>query len=152
MAILGIRKLPGGWRTRPPARKPRCCGSPGRSVLMSYRCWSPPTEPSTIALDGRRLRPNILIGGVEGLAERDWPGKVIAVGDTRIQAAQLRQRCVMTTYDPDTLAQDRSVLVRIVRELEGTIALDCSVLVPGTIRVGDAVEVLASSAAPASGW
>ena len=85
-----------------------------------------------LALDGRRLRPNILIAGVEGLAERDWPGKIIAVGDTRIHAAQLRQRCVMTTYDPDTLAQDRSVLVRIVRELEGTIALDCSVLAPGT--------------------
>ena len=104
-----------------------------------------------LALDGRRLRPNILIGGVEGLAERDWPGKIIAIGGVRVHAAQLRQRCVMTTYDPDTLAQDRSVLVRIVRELGGTIALDCSVLVPGTIRVGDAVEILASSAAPASG-
>ena len=104
-----------------------------------------------LGIDGRRLRPNILIDGVEGLAERSWPGKIIAIGDVRIHAAQLRQRCVMTTYDPDTLAQDRSVLVRIVRELAGTIALDCSVLVPGTIRVGDAVEILASSAAPASG-
>jgi len=27
--------------------------------------------------DGRRLRPNIGVGGVEGLAERDWPGKAL---------------------------------------------------------------------------
>jgi len=26
--------------------------------------------------DSRRLRPNIVIGGVEGLSERDWPGRV----------------------------------------------------------------------------
>ena len=28
--------------------------------------------------DGRRLRPNIVIGGVEGLAEREWPGAMPA--------------------------------------------------------------------------
>ncbi len=47
----------------------------------------------------------------------------------------------MTTYDPDTLEQDRNVLFRIVKEFEGTMALDCSVLKPGKIRVGDEVTV-----------
>ncbi len=27
--------------------------------------------------DGRRLRPNLVIGGVEGLAERSWPGQCL---------------------------------------------------------------------------
>ena len=95
-----------------------------------------------IGLDRRRFRPNILIGGVEGLAERQWEGKRIRLGAVQIHAAQLRSRCVMTTYDPDTLEQDRSVLFRIVSDFDGTMALDCSVLKAGTIRVGDPVTVL----------
>ena len=97
---------------------------------------------AAIGLDRRRFRPNILIGGVEGLGEREWEGKNLRIGEVEIHAAQLRSRCVMTTYDPDTLAQDRNVLFRIVKEFEGTMALDCSVTKPGTIQVGDAVTLL----------
>jgi MOSC domain-containing protein len=96
---------------------------------------------AAIGLDRRRFRPNILIGGVEGLAERQWEGKRIRLGAVEIHAAQLRARCVMTTYDPDTLEQDRSVLFRIVSDFAGTMALDCSVTKPGTVSVGDLVTV-----------
>jgi uncharacterized protein len=34
--------------------------------------------------DGRRLRPNIIIGGVEGLAERSWPGRCLGIGDVLV--------------------------------------------------------------------
>jgi uncharacterized protein len=95
-----------------------------------------------LKIDRRRLRPNIVIAGVNGLTERDWPGGIIAIGDVRIRAQKLRERCVMTTYDPDTQEQDKSVLLRIIRDLDGTAALDCSVIEPGTIRAGDAVEIL----------
>ncbi len=94
-----------------------------------------------IGVDRRRFRPNIFIGGVEGLTERQWEGKRIRIGEVEIYAAQLRARCVMTTYDPDTLEQDRNVLFRIVKEFDGTMALDCSVQKPGTIRVGDPVTI-----------
>ena len=47
----------------------------------------------------------------------------------------------MTTYDPDTLEHDISVLQKIVWELDGRTALDCHVLEPGRVRVGDTVEV-----------
>jgi len=92
--------------------------------------------------DRRRFRPNILVGGVEGLAERQWEGKHLRLGEVEIYAAQLRARCVMTTYDPDTLEQDRNVLFRIVNEFDGTMALDCSVTKPGLIRVADPVLLL----------
>jgi hypothetical protein len=91
--------------------------------------------------DGRRLRPNIIIGGVEGLAERTWPGRNFKIGSLLIRAERLRPRCVMTTWDPDTQKQDISVLKRIVRELEGEMSLDCSVLNPGVIHVGDDVAL-----------
>lgn len=100
-----------------------------------------------LGVDRRRLRPNLVIGGVPGLEERNWPGRIMTIGAVQISLVKLRARCVMTTYDPDTQAQDRSVLVRIVKELKGTIALDCAVLRGGRIRVGDPVQLLAPGGA-----
>ena len=93
--------------------------------------------------DHRRLRPNIVIGGVQGLAEREWPGRRARIGGAVIEFAKLRGRCVMTTYDPDTLEQDIRVLRHIVNEFDGTLALDTAVIKPGRIAVGDKVEFLA---------
>jgi uncharacterized protein YcbX len=91
--------------------------------------------------DGRRLRPNLVIGGVEGLAERGWEGRVLRAGEVRVRAVNLRARCVMTTYDPDTQVQDLAVLQDIVDRFDGTLALDTEVLMGGTLRVGDPVEL-----------
>ena len=55
--------------------------------------------------------------------------------------AQLRMRCVMTTFDPDSLKQDLGVLRKIVRKAEGKLALDCAVANPGVLRVGDAISL-----------
>jgi uncharacterized protein len=93
-------------------------------------------------IDHRRLRPNILLADVPELEERKWPGKVLAIGDVRIHLEKLRERCVMTTFDPDTQEQNPTVLQRIVYELDGTTALDSSVLVEGRIRIGDQAEIL----------
>jgi hypothetical protein len=100
-----------------------------------------------LGVDHRRLRPNIVIGGVDGLAERGWPGRRLRVGGVIASVAKLRSRCVMTTYDPDTQEQDLSVLRRIVSEFGGQMALDCGVLVGGRITVGDPVELLEPEAA-----
>ena len=93
-------------------------------------------------IDHRRLRPNILLADVPELEERKWPGRIIAIGEVRIHAEKLRDRCVMTTFDPDTQAQDPSVLLRIVRELDGSTALDSSVITQGKIRVGDQAHIV----------
>jgi uncharacterized protein YcbX len=93
-------------------------------------------------MDRRRFRPNILVSGATADAEQSWPGKRLRIGKAIIAVASLRQRCVMTTYDPDTQVQDVSVLRRIVRERGGRLALDCSVIEPGRVALGDPVEVL----------
>lgn len=97
---------------------------------------------AALGVDGRRLRPNIVVGGVDGLGEREWPGRRLRIGEVEIAVAQLRARCVMTTYDPDTQVQDPGVLRRIVREFGGTMALDCAVLAAGPVRLGDPVTLL----------
>jgi uncharacterized protein YcbX len=95
-----------------------------------------------VGVDHRRFRPNILIGGVEELAETGWPGSYLRIGGVLIGIRKRRSRCVMTTFDPDTLDQDPSVLKRVVSSFAGTVALDCWVEAPGRIAVGDVVEVL----------
>ena len=92
--------------------------------------------------NGRRLRPNLVIGGVQGLAERTWEGKILRIGDVLIALADLRGRCVMTTYDPDTLAQDHRVLQSIVRRFDGRLALNAAVVRAGHVREGDRVELI----------
>jgi len=97
---------------------------------------------AAIGEDRRRFRPNILVAGVEGLGERTWEGRVLKMGECLIAAQDLRQRCVMTTFHPDTLAQDVGVLRRIVDEFDGVLGLNCSVLRAGALHVGDVVELV----------
>jgi uncharacterized protein YcbX len=92
--------------------------------------------------DVRRLRPNIVIDGVDGMDEIGWPGAELHIGEVVIALDSRRGRCPMTTVDPDTLAVDREVLKDIIRRFEGKLALNAEVLRPGTIRVGDHVELV----------
>jgi uncharacterized protein YcbX len=95
-----------------------------------------------LGVDRRRLRPNLVIGGVPGLAEREWEGRFLAIGDAVVGLADLRGRCIMTTFDPDTGAQDLGVLKRIQREFDGTFGLNAWVARPGRIAVGSEVRLL----------
>lgn len=92
--------------------------------------------------DGRRLRPNLVISGVDGLAERTWEGQCLRIGDAVVGIQDLRMRCVMTTFDPDTQLQDRNVLKYIAQRFGGKLALNCYVIQSGEIRVGDEVELV----------
>ena len=104
--------------------------------------------------NGRRLRPNIVIGGVDGLTERSWPGRTLRIGDAVIGMLKLRARCIVTTIDPDSGEQNLDVLRRIHREFDGCVALDCWVERPGRIHLGDPVEVVDEYLEPPArgGW
>lgn len=91
--------------------------------------------------DQRRLRANIVIGGVEGLGERNWPGGLLRVGTVRIGVQDLRSRCVMTSFDPDTIVQDKQITRGIYQRFEGKLALNCFVIEGGEIAVGDEVRL-----------
>ncbi len=92
--------------------------------------------------DVRRLRPNIVIDGVDGMDEITWPGAELHIADVVIALDSLRGRCPMTTVDPDTLEVDRGVLRDIITRFDGRLALNAAVLSPGTIHVGDPVRLV----------
>ena len=107
--------------------------------------------PLLLATDGRSPHsgamsgafvPSILIGGVEGLDERTWPGSELQIGDVVVRLDSLRARCPMTTVDPDTLGRDPEVLRDIGRRFGGRLALNADVARGGTIRIGDGVKLV----------
>jgi uncharacterized protein YcbX len=97
---------------------------------------------AAVGYDRRRFRPNLVIGGVEGLAEREWEGAGLQIGGVAIGMENLRARCIMTTFDPDTGKQDLGVLRRVQKEFGGVLGLNSFVITPGRIAVGDRVEVI----------
>jgi uncharacterized protein YcbX len=99
---------------------------------------------AAVGYDTRRFRPNLVIGGVPGLAERQWEGGQLRIGPVLIGMEDLRGRCIMTTFDPDSGAQDLGVLQRVQKEFNGRLGLNCYVAGPGRISVGDAVELVKS--------
>ena len=133
--LLGHRAAlgPGGeplvdgrpWRSAEVARDVVAAAGPGARLSRDEGEERYDVLPLLVATDGaieafgfdrRRLRPNLLISGVPGLLEREWEGRVLRAGAVLIGLHSLRARCVMTTFDPDTLEQDVGVLRRIQRE------------------------------------
>jgi hypothetical protein len=148
-----VDELP--WRHPLIAAEVERAAGPGARIVRAAGPERFDILPLLVATDGaieafgydrRRLRPNIVLAGVEGLAERGWEGEQIAIGDAMIGLATLRGRCIMTTFDPDTLAQDVDVLRSIRHRFDGTLALNAWAGRPGTVSVGDEARLLESRA------
>ena len=100
---------------------------------------------AALGYDGRRFRPNIVVTGVTGMEERSWDGRRLRIGGSggvEIDLGHLCERCVLTTFDPDTQEQDPGVLRRVNTELDGLFARNCWVAAPGRIALGDPVELV----------
>ena len=93
-----------------------------------------------LGYDLRRFRPNIYFEGADGPVELGWVGRRVRVGDLVLSVDEPCVRCVITTIEPDTIEVDLDVLKRTNAELDGNMGAYCSVVEPGTIAVGDAVE------------
>lgn len=93
--------------------------------------------------DVRRFRPNILVdtAALAGFAEAGWTGH-LRVGGATLTIDMPTVRCVMVTLPQPSLAKDPSVLRTIVRDGAQNLGLYCSVMTPGAVAVGDAVELL----------
>ncbi len=126
-------------------------GGPGAKLVHYEGAERFDVLPLLVATDGaiaafghdlRRLRPNIVIGGVEGLTEGEWPGACLRIAKVLIGVQDLRLRCIMTSYDPDTLVQDKEITRGIYQRFDGKLALNCFVIEGGEITVGDDVQLV----------
>jgi MOSC domain-containing protein len=88
------------WRSRevgqfveeavgPGARLERFDGPERFDILPLLVCTD--GAVSRFGRDVRRLRPNLMIGGVGGMAERTWPGAILRLPEAEIGLADLRR-------------------------------------------------------------
>ena len=76
--------------------------------------------------DGRRLRPNIVLGGVDGLAERDWEGARLRIGDVVIRLDSLRDALRHDDVHPDTARAGRRRPEGHHARFDGRLALEAA--------------------------
>jgi uncharacterized protein len=103
------------------------------------------------SVDGRRFRMQFGIDGVEPHAEDGWLRRRIAIGQAIVVPIGNVGRCAVTTQNPETGRPDLDTLKALARyrDVPETteplpFGVHAAVSVPGLVRVGDPVELLAS--------
>jgi uncharacterized protein len=98
-------------------------------------------EPAA-SWDLRRFRPNVLIDTAtrQGHVEREWVGHTVQIGGFAMRGEMPTIRCAMTMHAQSELPKDPLVLRAIVRDADQCLGLYGSVVVTGTISVGDPVR------------
>lgn len=99
--------------------------------------------------DSRRFRMLIEVGGCEPHEEDGWTGRLLRIGDEAlVRAGKPVPRCLVVTHNPESGATDLKTLKFIHayrgRSAENTLDFGIygDVETPGTVRVGDPIEVL----------
>ena len=93
----------------------------------------------------RRFRPNLLIEAEgTGWPEDRWYGHALRVGTVRLTAERPCVRCSMVTRPQPGIDRDLDVYRTLLALHKGTFGMMASVTAPGTVRVGDTLEVSAS--------
>lgn len=96
-------------------------------------------------VDVRRFRPNLVIDTADrpGHPEFDWVGRRLRIGPVVLDIVEACPRCVMVTRAVDGLVdEDRRVLRHIVRDLDQNVGVYATIVAPGTVSVGDEIELL----------
>ncbi len=97
------------------------------------------------ALDPRRFRANVYVDlpSAGGFGERALVGRSLRIGSKAVVSILERDpRCKMITLDPDTGESDPKILRQVAQVHDATAGVYCAVLVEGTLRKADAVELL----------
>ena len=100
-------------------------------------------------IDARRFRMLFRVDGTEAHEEDGWVGRRLRIGEAGVQPCGHVGRCSITQRDPETGETDLLTLKMLGeyrRDADTTEPLACGiygvVLEPGTVRVGDRVELI----------
>ena len=102
-----------------------------------------------IPVDQRRFRANIYLdlNAARGFAEDGFVGRSVRIGAKVVVSILERDpRCTMITFDPDTGESKPELLKQVAQAHKGMAGVYGAVLVEGTVRRGDTVELLDSMA------
>ena len=90
-----------------------------------------------------RFRPNLVINvpGAEPHIEETWMRRQLRLGGAVLEVTAPTERCVMVGMAQPDLASDERILRLIAQEHAAYFGVYASVVVPGTISVGDTVHL-----------
>ena len=103
------------------------------------------SEEAGLTIDKRRFRANIYLdlASSDGFAENEFVGKSLRIGSTVLVSVVARDtRCMMITLDPDTAEKTPAILKQVAQAHEAKAGVYAALLVEGTIRKGDPVELV----------
>jgi uncharacterized protein len=101
-------------------------------------------EETDTLVDKRRFRANIYVDltSAKGFAENEFVGRSLQIGPkVVVRILERDARCVMITLDPDTGEKAPTLLKKVAQAHDGMAGVYGAVLVEGTLRKGDSVEV-----------
>jgi uncharacterized protein YcbX len=113
--------------------------------LFSIQTARQLTQETGIALDKRRFRANVYLDlrNPAGFAEDGSVGRRLKLGAKAVVSILERDpRCKMITLDPETAKPSPDILRQVTRAHEGKAGVYAAVLVEGTVRQGDPIELL----------
>jgi uncharacterized protein YcbX len=96
------------------------------------------------AWDARRFRANVVVETppeLSGCIELGWAGRVLRIGQVRLQCTVPTPRCGMIMQAHIGVNKDPSVLRAVVKQPQQAFGVYASVLTPGRISVSDTVEL-----------
>jgi len=102
-------------------------------------------EETDLNVDKRRFRANVYLDltHTDGFAENEFVGKSLRIGSKVIVSVMARDtRCMMIMLDPDTADKSPAILKQLAQAHEAQAGVYGAVLVEGTVRKGDSVELL----------
>ncbi|MFO1351367.1 MAG: MOSC domain-containing protein [Gammaproteobacteria bacterium] len=95
--------------------------------------------------DVRRFRPNFVIEThpeLTGLAEQDWIGKHLAIGEAIIDCTGATPRCGVITRAQRGLNFDKTLLRTVVNNANQSVGIYATVVTSGNVSVGDSVNLI----------
>ncbi len=102
-------------------------------------------EETGTAVDKRRFRANVYLdlASSDGFAEDEFVGRSLRIGSKVVISVLERDpRCMMITLDPDTGEKAPALLKKVAQAHSGMAGVYGALLVEGTLRKGDPVELL----------
>lgn len=100
---------------------------------------------STASLGGgdvRRFRPNVLVEAGSGWPEDAWVGRRVRIGGAVLDVTSRCPRCVMPGRSQPGLPADLELVRSLRRDRQFQLGVALSVVHPGAVQVGDAVELV----------
>jgi uncharacterized protein YcbX len=96
-----------------------------------------------VAVDARRLRPNLVVRTDEPFAEEQWLGRPVRIGSAVVVFDRVFQRCVMVGMSQPGLPDSSAVLKRISAREDNPLCLAIGghIVRPGALATGQPLHV-----------